>query len=445
MEKTQTILFFLMSLVIASCGGCGGSSSVTLSSIAVTPANPSITVAADQQFTATATYSDGSTADVTASATWSSSDTAIATIISTSGLATAVAAGTSTITAVSGTISGNTVMTVTAQDLIDVHDHATVSSSSASAPDLVDMMTSNGVSLMILMETPRANYQAVDNSSEALITFFTAYSGSFRYMYGGSELEPLLLARGYNGTLPITSVLVYPNGGTFSAQNIADFNAINTEAAGGAWETLFRSRATTAATSGQYVGFGELAPLHESSKSGQPYLTFKVDTPWMRWLSDLAANNNMVMDLHIEATDTTLADLATLLSYNTNTKIVWDHAGWSNLSTSLATAAVFSQMLADHANLYLSLKMRTGEEGGNTSPVDSAGTIKSEWLTLLTTYADRIMVGNDTKYWSGSSVSVQDDFDSAYSSLNAMLEQLPSATAVQIRADTAKELFGLTQ
>ncbi len=89
--------------------------------------------------------------------------------------------------------------------------------------------------------------------------------------------------------------------------------------------------------------------------------------------------------------------------------------------------------------------MRAGEEGGNTSPVGSDGTIKSEWLTLLTTYADRIMVGTDAKYWSSSSVSVQDDFDSSYSSLNAMLEQLPSETAVKIRETTARTLFGLTQ
>lgn len=442
----RTLMGMLCSMAFAVCfAGCGGGgAAVTLSSIAVTPASPSITVAANQQFTATATYSNGSTADITSSVTWSSSDAAVATIVETSGLAIAVAAGTSTITATSGTTSGNTVMTVTAQELVDVHAHATVTAVGASAQDLVAVMTSNGVSLMILMSEPEASYQVDDETSAGQVSFFTAYSSSFRNMYGGSELQPMLFARGYNGTLPITSEIVFPNGGTFSAQNISDFNAINTEADGGAWETLFRARATAAAQSGLYVGFGELAPLHESSKSGQPYITYNVDTPWMLWLSDLAADNNMVMDVHVEATTTTLTQLATLLSHNTNTKIIWDHAGWTNLDTSLATAAVFTQMLADHPNLYLSLKMRAGEEGGNTSPVDSAGTIKSDWLTLLTTYADRIMVGTDAKYWS-SSATVESLFDASYTSLNAMLEQLPSATAVKIRATTARTLFGLTQ
>jgi predicted TIM-barrel fold metal-dependent hydrolase len=162
----------------------------------------------------------------------------------------------------------------------------------------------------------------------------------------------------------------------------------------------------------------------------------------MLWLSDLAADHNMVIDLHVEATTTTLTQLATLLSHNTNTKIIWDHAGWTNLTTSLATAAVFSQMLADHANLYLSLKMRAGEEGESTSPVYSDGTIKSDWYAMLTTYADRIMVGNDAKY-RDSAATVEQAFESSYSPLNAMLEQLPSATAVQIRYGTAKTLFGL--
>jgi hypothetical protein len=83
-----------------------------LVSIAVTPANPSITVGATQQFTATGTYSDSSTQDLTASVTWTSSVPSVATINS-SGLATAVAAGTTNIQATWSTISGTTALTVT--------------------------------------------------------------------------------------------------------------------------------------------------------------------------------------------------------------------------------------------------------------------------------------------------------------------------------------------
>jgi len=84
----------------------------TVKSIAVTPANASIAVGAMQQFTATATYSDNSTADVTSTSTWTAANTSVATITS-DGLATGVTPGTTTITAALSGVSGNAPLTVT--------------------------------------------------------------------------------------------------------------------------------------------------------------------------------------------------------------------------------------------------------------------------------------------------------------------------------------------
>jgi hypothetical protein len=93
----------------------GGHGVAVLSSIAVTPANSSIAIGGMQQFTATGTYTDGSTNNVTASASWSSSKTGFATISNTSGsqgLATGVAPGATTISATSNFIKGSTTLTV---------------------------------------------------------------------------------------------------------------------------------------------------------------------------------------------------------------------------------------------------------------------------------------------------------------------------------------------
>src|SRR5947208_1659605 len=99
-------LFVIGTLAICvGCGGGGGSNpptGATLSSIAVTPANPSIAAGATQQFKATGTYSDGTTKDLSSSAAWSSSNTSVATV-SAAGLATGVSAGQSSISA---TVSG---------------------------------------------------------------------------------------------------------------------------------------------------------------------------------------------------------------------------------------------------------------------------------------------------------------------------------------------------
>ena len=95
----------------------------TLSSIAITPANPTIAKGTQQQFIATGTFSDASTQDLTASVTWSSSDVSKASISNaagTKGMATALAAGSTTITAVSGLISGSTTLTVTAVTLSSI-------------------------------------------------------------------------------------------------------------------------------------------------------------------------------------------------------------------------------------------------------------------------------------------------------------------------------------
>src|SRR5215470_2269064 len=102
--------------VSATSGSITGSTSVTvtqavISSIAVTPSTATIPAGLTQQFTATATFTDSSTQDVSTQAIWTSSSGSVATI-SSSGLATAVAVGASTITASIGAISGGATLNV---------------------------------------------------------------------------------------------------------------------------------------------------------------------------------------------------------------------------------------------------------------------------------------------------------------------------------------------
>ena len=88
----------------------------TLSSITVTPINPSIATGATQQFTVIGTYSDGSTQNITSQVSWTSSSTGVATING-SGLATGVSAGTTTISAALSGVSGITTLAVQAAPL----------------------------------------------------------------------------------------------------------------------------------------------------------------------------------------------------------------------------------------------------------------------------------------------------------------------------------------
>ncbi|HWU88906.1 MAG TPA: Ig-like domain-containing protein, partial [Kofleriaceae bacterium] len=89
--------------------------SAAVQSIAIAPATPDVALGADHPFTATATFSDLSTADVTDQVAWSSSDPLVATISNTAGsrgVADARGTGATAITATLGALSSTTQMTV---------------------------------------------------------------------------------------------------------------------------------------------------------------------------------------------------------------------------------------------------------------------------------------------------------------------------------------------
>ena len=112
-----TLLLFVLAMM-AGCSSGGGSqsstsSSPTVSSMQVSPTLISIGMGAQQQFTATAHLSDGSTKDVTSSVQWNSSDSNIASIAA-GGSAIGSAPGTVTITAQSGTLQATATLKVSA-------------------------------------------------------------------------------------------------------------------------------------------------------------------------------------------------------------------------------------------------------------------------------------------------------------------------------------------
>lgn len=88
----------------------------TLTSLAIAPQNYRLSVGTSGQLSASGTFSDGSTQDLTAGVAWSSSSPGVATV-SVTGRASGVATGTTTITAVHGTITATATVNVTAAAL----------------------------------------------------------------------------------------------------------------------------------------------------------------------------------------------------------------------------------------------------------------------------------------------------------------------------------------
>jgi len=112
-----------MTQVLATSGGITATTTLTVTdavpkAIEVTPANASFQVTRTQQMTATAVYTDGTTLNVTTQVAWTTGRVATATISNgagTQGLATAVAVGTTTVTATwaQWSVMGTTNITVT--------------------------------------------------------------------------------------------------------------------------------------------------------------------------------------------------------------------------------------------------------------------------------------------------------------------------------------------
>ena len=100
------------------CTSCADFSNIPIASISVTPLAPSLLTGFKQQFTASATYVDGSRG-VLKSAVWTTSNVAVL-FINDSGVATAIAPGSATISASENGVSGSTAVTITSSPLTSI-------------------------------------------------------------------------------------------------------------------------------------------------------------------------------------------------------------------------------------------------------------------------------------------------------------------------------------
>ncbi|MEK7353929.1 MAG: Ig-like domain-containing protein, partial [Chloroflexota bacterium] len=255
----------------------------TISSIAVTPVNPTITLGSARQFRAIAIKSDGSLVDVTTTATWTSGNTGVATIGANTGLATSVAAGVTTITATFGGISGDTPLTVTAATLQSIavtpagpavaagrtqQFTATGTYSDAITVDLTNSViwsSSNNV-------TARIRAGGLANSYAAGTTVITATSGSISgnttlavtaAVLDSIRVTPLsptiTFISGAPPTLQFTATAVYSDGSTTDNTTTAAWTSsapavATVNAASGLATTVAAGASTITATLGGKTG-----------------------------------------------------------------------------------------------------------------------------------------------------------------------------------------------
>jgi trimeric autotransporter adhesin len=134
--------------ITASFSGQQGTATVTvtnatLTSIEITPPDPSIVNGSKVGLTATGKFSDGMTQDLTTQVSWTSSDETIAqvsNVVGTQGLVTGLAVGSTSITAVLNGVSGSTTVTVIAATLTSI----TITPDSSIANGTTEQLTATG-------------------------------------------------------------------------------------------------------------------------------------------------------------------------------------------------------------------------------------------------------------------------------------------------------------
>jgi hypothetical protein len=207
-----------------------------LVSIALAPANPSLTAGLSQRFTATGNFSDNSTQTL-ASATWISSASSVATVTSDAsnfGNAFGVAPGTATISACTGSICGSTTLTVGAP--------------TSSPPEIVGLAPGSGMA---------GSWVAISGEN------FGAAQGSSTVSFGGTPASVVSWSD--------TAVLVAVPGGLTAGQTVS---VVVTTSAGASNPADFLPVSTSApyAVSPQSVGLlvGQTRTIAVTDSNGNP-------------------------------------------------------------------------------------------------------------------------------------------------------------------------------
>ena len=170
----------------------------TIASLNVSPANPSAVAGKGQQFTATGNYSNGSQQDLTKTASWSSSNTSVSTIDA-SGMAATIQAGSTTISATFGSVSGSTTLTVV-----------------ASAPSITSL-TPNSGTVGTPVTVSGTNFGAAQGTNTVTFNGITATATS----WSATSIAVTVPSGATTGNVVVTAGGQASNGVTFTVTQIS--------------------------------------------------------------------------------------------------------------------------------------------------------------------------------------------------------------------------------
>lgn len=389
------------SVISATIAGLSDSStltvtSATLTSISVTPTNPSIANGTTQQFTATGIYSDNSNQDLTSQVTWSSSNTSVATISNSSGqngIASSKSVGQATITATLGAVSGTSTLNVSSATLNSIsvtpvnptstlfttrQFTATGIYSDNSTKDLTSAVTWSTQSTLVALISNQTDSKgtalAIGIGSTNVVATLGAISGSTTFNVTQPILSEIDVAP-INTNLPAGSEQAYTATGIFNNNFTLD---LTTQAT---WQSSNLSTATISNAPGFHgIAKGIAAGTTIISATfngvaGSTHLT--VTSPTLQSITVTPANPSIANGTQQQFTatgnysDLSTRDLTTAATWISNTPSV---AVISNVSGSNGLASTVSAGSATITAVYNGVS-------GNTTLTVTAATLTSIEIT----------------------------------------------------------------
>ncbi len=242
MRKRGSVVLGLLSilciLLLAACG----SSTPNLTAIVVAPSSAPVNIGQTQQYTATGQYSDGTSKDITSnsSITWASASTSIATINST-GLATGKGAGSVTITASLGNVSGQAQLMVTgASNIVVTPANAIIAVAGTQQYKAVGTIVNpDGTTTPGTDITALANWSSTQTGVATIDSTQDATNGQATGVANGvTQISATYLAATSNsvyltvGSTTVVSLAIAPTTATVAAGQGQQFAATETESDG---------------------------------------------------------------------------------------------------------------------------------------------------------------------------------------------------------------------
>ncbi|MHC4884865.1 MAG: amidohydrolase family protein [Planctomycetota bacterium] len=300
------------------------------------------------------------------------------------------------------------------------------------AENLIRAMDRKGVGTALIVVVPNPKAKSQDSEYETAQSIVRQFPNRLKLLAGGATLSTYL-------------------------------QKVKPDAVSDRIRKKFRAKAESLLKEGA-VGFGEMIAYHLSMAKHHSFQVAMPDHPLYLELADIAAENDVAIDLHMEAIskkrstpgnllkassqnprtlEPTIPALERLLEHNRKARIVWQHIGWDN--TGDMTPTLIEGLLRRHKNLYLALRVenRTWQVGGGGDMpnrlVDERGRLTSEWREVIESHADRFVIGSDEFFFPVTQSKERPN--QSFSATWALLDQLPMKLRRQLGGANATRIY----